>query len=358
MTYKICVTFELLDSASNKLQNKQDYDNINIYIQIIYKTMIFNGNLEPFIEEKDNSSILIVSNFADTDFKLTFLFKNPIDELKKDDFFRLFLDNVNLYEPLFLDTIKDGNIELEQFFISNYIVISYQFQTIELTYKASLPKNLSRKETESILFDNLYNEITSSDIGAISVECHNNIESHRIILIHYNIKTKFTDKLIDRAENAIKYINKLNQNDIILANIKIERTELENNYWVELLIFIDTVQITKEEVEQLLVIYKFFIEYYNEQLFSEGINSITPENFFNNESLEIIDIATFKKFIDITEELHVNLFSIRLYIEFRANNIPDFEDIIELYKEWLNDDEYIESEQLSVFPRTFELNYE
>ena len=36
--------------------------------------MIYNAILDPFIEETDFSSLLILNNFAENDFKLIFLF--------------------------------------------------------------------------------------------------------------------------------------------------------------------------------------------------------------------------------------------------------------------------------------------
>ena len=74
MTYKIVVTFELLDRYGNKLNNKNSNDQINECLQNIFEDMIYNAILDPFIEETDFSSLLILNNFAENDFKLIFSF--------------------------------------------------------------------------------------------------------------------------------------------------------------------------------------------------------------------------------------------------------------------------------------------
>ena len=272
MTYKIVVTFELLDSHGNKLVNKEANNHIDKYMQSIFGAMIYNGNLEPFIEENDNSCLLIISNFAETDFKITFLLKNPIDESQKDDFFRLFLEGSNEYEHLFLDTEQDGNIELEQFFISNYIVESSNFQTIELSYKALVSNSLSLEDTHEIVGDKIYEECTRGDLGIISGNYNNTEEAYRIFRIRYNIQTKNKDRVKYLPEKAIQCINRLFVDKLILVEVKVEETQQENTYWVQLLVFCDNLEINKEQIVIITNTYKFFLEYYKDELFADGIN--------------------------------------------------------------------------------------
>lgn len=357
MTYKIVVTFELLDSHGNKLVNKEANNHIDKYMQSIFAAMIYNGNLEPFIEENDNSCLLIISNFAETDFKITFLLKNPIDESQKDDFFRLFLEGSNEYEHLFLDTEQDGNIELEQFFISNYKVVSYQFQTIELSYKALVSNSLSLEDTHEIVGDKIYEECTRGDLGIISGNYNNTEEAYRIFRIRYNIQTKNKDRVKYLPEKAIQCINRLFVDKLILVEVKVEETQQENTYWVQLLVFCDNLEINKEQIVIITNTYKFFLEYYKDELFADGINSITPENFFLNDTIDIIDYLTYKEFLDLTDELDWKVYTIRLNLEFEASEIPELEYIIEQYREWINSDEFIESKRLTIFPRTFEIIY-
>jgi hypothetical protein len=357
MTYKIVVTFELLDSHGNKLNNNQSNSHINKYLQSIFGAMIYNGNLEPYIEENDYSCLLSINNFAENDFKITFLFKNPIDESQKDDFFRLFLEGSNEYEHLFLDTEQDGNIELEQFFISNYIVVSEEFQTIELSYQALVSNSLSIEDTNEIVGDKLYEECTRGDIGLITAEYDNTKEAYRIFRIHYNIQTKIKERVKYMPEKAINYINLISSNKLILAQVKVEETRQENTYWVQLLIFCDNLDINKDQIVDLTNTYKFFLEYYDEDTFVDGINSITPENFLLNESLEIIDFLTYKEFLDLTDELDYKVYTIRLILEFEASEVPELEFIKQKYREWIDTDEFIESGHLTIFPITFKLTY-
>lgn len=357
MTYKIVVTFELLDSNGNKLVNTEANDHIDKYMQSIFGAMIYNGNLEPFIEENDNSCILIISNFAETDFKITFLLKNPIDESQKDDFFRLFLEGSNEYEHLFLDTEQDGNIELEQFFISNYIVESSNFQTIELSYKALVSNSLSIEDTYEIVGDKIYEECTQGNLGIISGNYNNAEEAYRIFRIRYNIQTKNKDRVKYIPEKAIQCINRLFLDKLILVEVKVEETQQENTYWVQLLVFCDNLEINKEQIIIITNTYKFFLEYYKDELFADGINSITPENFFLNETIDIIDYLTYKEFLDLTDELDWKVYTIRLSLEFEASEIPELEFIKQQYREWINSDEFIQSKRLTIFPRTFEIMY-
>jgi hypothetical protein len=357
ITYKIVVTFELLDSDGNKLNNKNSNEHINKYFQSIFAAMIYNGNLDPFIEENDYSCKLILNNFSETDFKLTFLFKIPIDESQKEDFFRLFIEGSNEYEHLFLDTEQDGNIELEQFFISNYKVVSDEFQTIELSYQALVSNSLSLEDTYEIVGDKLYEESTRGDMGLIVAEYDNTQEEHRIFRIRYNIQTKNKERVKYMPQKAINYINLISVNKLILAQVKVEETRMENTYWVQLLIFSDNVHINKEQIVDLTDTYKFFLEYYDEDTFADGINSITPENFFLNESLEILDYLSYKEFLDLTDDLDYKVYTIRLSLEFEASEIPELESIKQQYVEWIDSDEFIESGHLTIFPITFKLTY-
>jgi hypothetical protein len=357
MTYKIVVTFELLDSHGNKLVNKEANNHIDKYMQSIFSAMIYNGNLEPLIEENDNSCLLILSNFAETDFKITFLLNNPIDESKKDDFFRLFLEGSNEYEHLFLDTEQDGNIELEQFFISNYIVESEEFQTIELSYKALVSNSLSLEETNQIVGDKIYEECTQGDMGLISGVYNNTEEAYRIFRIRYNIQTKNTHRVKYLPEKAIQCINRLFVDKLILVEVKVEETQQENTYWVQLLVFCDNLEMNKDQIVIITNTYKFFLEYYKDELFADGINSITPENFFLNDTIDLIDYLTYKEFLDLTDELDWKVYTIRLSLEFDASEIPELEFIKQQYREWIDTDEFIESKRLTIFPRTFEIIY-
>ena len=357
MIYKIVVTFELLDSHGNKLVNNEANNHIDKYMQSIFGAMIYNGNLEPFIEENDNSCLLILSNFAETDFKITFLLNKPIDESKKDDFFRLFLEGSNEYEHLFLDTEQDGNIELEQFFISNYIVETSNFQTIELSYKALVSNSVSLEDTYEIVGDKIYEECSQGDMGLISGVYNNTEEAYRIFRIRYNIQTKNTDRVKYLPEKAIKCINRLFVDKLILVEVKVEETQQENTYWVQLLVFCDNLEINKDQIVIITNTYKFFLEYYKDELFADGINSITPENFFLNETIDIIDYLTYKEFLDLTDELDWKVYTIRLNLEFEASEIPELGFILQQYREWINSDEFIESKRLTIFPRTFEIMY-
>ena len=357
MTYKIVVTFELLDSHGNKLNNKNSNEHINKYFQSIFAAMIYNGNLDPFIEENDNSCLLILNNFGETDFKLTFLFKIPIDESQKDDFFRLFIEGSNEYEHLFLDTEQDGNIELEQFFISNHKVVSDEFQTIELSYQALVSNSLSLEDTYEIVGDKLYEESTRGDMGLILAEYNNTEEAYRILRIRYNIQTKNKERVKYIPQKAINYINLISVNKLILSQVKVQETRQENTYWVQLLIFCDNLDINREQIVDLTDTYKFFLEYYNEDTFVDGINSITPENFFLNETLEILDYLSYKEFLDVTDDLDYKVYTIRLSLEFEASEIPQLDHIKQQYLEWIQTEEFIESGYLTIFPITFKLTY-
>jgi hypothetical protein len=357
MTYKIVVTFELLDSHGNKLNNKQSNRDINKYLQSIFGAMIYNGNLEPFIEENDYNCLLILNNFAETDFKLTFLFKIPIVESQKEDFFTLFLECSNEYEHLFLDTEQDGNIELEQFFISNYKVVSDEFQTIELSYQALVSNSLSLEDTYEIVGDKLYEESKRGDMGLNIAEYDNTQEAYGILRIRYNIQTKNKERVKYMPQKAINYINLISSNKLILAQVKVEETRQENTYWVQLLIFSDNLDINREQIVDLTDTYKFFLEYYDEDTFVDSIYSINPENFLLNESLEIIDFLTYKEFLDLTDELDYKVYTIRLSLEFEASEIPELEFIKQKYREWIDTDEFIESGHLTIFPITFKLTY-
>ena len=357
ITYKIVVTFELLDIHGKKLNNKNSNRDINKYLQSIFGAMIYNGNLDPFIEENDYSCLLILNNFGETDFKLTFLFKIPIDESQKEDFFRLFIEGSNEYEHLFLDTEQDGNIELEQFFISNYKVVSDEFQTIDLSYKALVSNSLSIEDTYEIVGDKLYEEFTRGGMGLITAEYDNTLEAYRIFRIRYNIQTKNKERVKYMPQKAIDYINLISSNKLILAQVKVEETRQENTYWVQLLIFFDNLDINREQIVDLTNTYKFFLEYYNEDTFVDGINSITPENFLLNESLEILDYLSYKEFLDLTDDLDYKVYTIRLSLEFEASEIPELEYVKQQYLEWIQTEEFIESGYLTIFPLTFKFTY-
>jgi hypothetical protein len=355
MTYKIVVTFELLDRYGNKLNNKNSNDQINEYLQSIYEDMIYNAILDPFIEETDFSSLLILNNFAENDFKLIFLFnKNPIDESLIEEFFRLFIDGLDQYEIL-LDTEQDGIIKLEQFFISNYRVVSDDFQTIELSYQALVKNSLSIENTNEIVGDKLYKESTRGDMGLILANYNNSKEEKYILRIKYNIQTKNRERVTYMPQKAIDYINLISSNKLILAEVKVEDTHQENTYWVELLIFSDIMN--REQFVYLTDTYKFFLEHYNEDTFVDGIKSITPENFFLNESVEIIDYLTYKELLDLTDLLDYKVYTIRLSLEFEASEIPELDYIRQKYLEWIQSDKFIESGQLNIFPITFKFTY-
>lgn len=357
MIYKIEVTFELLDTHGNKLNNKQSYKLIDKYLQSIFGAMIYNGNLEPFIEENDFGCLLILNNFAQTDFKITFLFKNPIDESQKEDFFNLFLEGANEYEHLFLDTEQDGNIELEQFFISNYEIESGDFQIVELSYEALVSNSLSLEDTNEIVGDKLYEECTRGGMGLITAEYNNSEQDYLIFRIRYNIQTKIKERAKDIPIKAINYINLLSSDKLILSEVRVVETRQENTYWVQLLIFCDNLDINREQIVDLTNTYKFFLEYYNEDTFVDGINSITPENFLLNESLEILDYLSYKEFLDLTDDLDYKVYTIRLSLEFEASEIPELEYIKQQYLEWIQTEEFIESGHLTIFPLTFRFTY-
>lgn len=357
MTYKIVVTFELLDIRGKKLNNKNSNRDINKYLQSIFAAMIYNGNLDPFIEENDYSCLLILNNFDENDFKLTFLFKIPIDESQKEDFFRLFIEGSNEYEHLYLDTEQDENIELEQFFISNYKVESDEFQTIELSYEALVSNSLSIEDTNHIVGDKLYEECTQGGMGLITAEYSNTEEAYRIFRIRYNIQTTNKERVKNMPQKAIDYINMISSNKLVLAQVKVEETRQENTYWVQLLIFCHNLDLNREQIVDLTNTYKFFLQYYNEDIFVDGINSITPENFLLNESLEILDYLSYKEFLDLTDDLDYKVYTIRLNLEFEASEIPELEYIKEQYLEWIQTEEFIETGHLTIFPLTFTFTY-
>ena len=113
----------------------------------------------------------------------------------------------------------------------------------------------------------------------------------------------------------------------------------------------------REQFVYLTDTYKFFLEHYNEDTFVDGIKSITPENFFLNESVEIIDYLTYKELLDLTDLLDYKVYTIRLSLEFEASEIPELDYIKQKYLEWLQIDKFIESGQLNIFPITFKFTY-
>ena len=234
---------------------------------------------------------------------------------------------------------------------------SGDFQIVELSYEALVSNSLSLEDTNEIVGDKLYEECTRGDMGLISAEYNNTKQEYLIFRIQYNIQTKIKERAKDIPIKAINYINLLSSDKLILSEVRVEETRQENTYWVQLLIFCDNLEINEKQIGELTDTFKFFLEYYNDDLFVDGIKSITPENFFLNEKIEMIDFLTYKEFLDITDDLDWKVFTIRLSLEFEASEVPTYENIIQQYLEWIQTDELLTAGRLTIFPLTFRLIY-